>query len=119
MALTNIGKWNENPVAVTARFMPRFLWTTASIDIFVGSQCVIRTGGQMKFTGQAIAQFEHGGTNHSVRIRWGWSKIRSFPIKVEIDEQQIAETNAVVTNWPMSLWPLITVFIWASWNHIR
>ena len=54
-------EWQGSPIRVEARLIPRFLWTTASIDVFVGQQCVLRTGGQMKATGSHSETAIHCG----------------------------------------------------------
>ena len=33
-------QWHGSTVEVTARLIPRFLWTTASIDVFIDGECV-------------------------------------------------------------------------------
>ena len=50
--------WNGLRVAVSARLVPRFAWQTASIDLVIGEQLVMRTGGVFKFVGQVVGSFD-------------------------------------------------------------
>ena len=53
--------WEGSAVEVRARVVPRYLWTTTSIDVFVDGRCILKTGGQMKAVGSSFAEFHHGG----------------------------------------------------------
>jgi hypothetical protein len=112
---TQVGEWNGDPIEVAGQFVPKYLWTTASIDVFVKSQCVLRTGGKWKLTGATATQFQSAGSNHSIELAWGRFKMRSFPIRITIDGQLIADTHVFVPNWPLSLWPLAASLVWLVW----
>ena len=107
MMLVQIGKWHGHNVEVTARLIPRCLWTTASIDVYIDSDCVLRTGGQMKTTGVSTAQFYDSGSTHDIALEWGRAALSSFPITITIDGQVVANSRVSVDNWPLALWPLI------------
>jgi hypothetical protein len=107
MALAQIGKWRGRNVEVTARVIARCLWTTASIDVYIDSECVLRTGGQMKSIGVSTAQFYDSGSTHDIALEWGRAAVRSFPITITIDGQVVADSVVSVDNWPLALWPLI------------
>jgi len=49
--MSEIIRWQDSAVDVQARLDPRFLWSTASIDVFLDEECIFRTGGQLKATG--------------------------------------------------------------------
>jgi len=115
MSLTRIGEWRGQSIEVTARLIPKFLWTTASIDLFVNSTCVLRTGGKMKVIGSSSARFEDSGTAHDVELRWGWPRPRWFPIKVLIDGDIVADSRAFVENWPLAQWPTVAVLAALVW----
>ena len=34
-------QWNGSAVEVTAHLVPRFLWSTASIDVFLDGRCIL------------------------------------------------------------------------------
>jgi hypothetical protein len=65
--------WQGKTVQVRARYVPRFLWTTASIDVFLDARCVFRTGGKLKVTGSHSASFGDGGSEHLMELTWGCS----------------------------------------------
>ena len=98
-------EWRGHVVQVTACLVPRFLWTTASINVLLDERCVLKTGGQMKVTGASSARFEDSGTFHNVELNWGRARLRWFPIKITIDGQPVAESKVFVDNWPLALWP--------------
>jgi len=96
--------WGDDEVSVSAAVVPRYLWHLASIDVYLGNRCVLRTGGVLKATGETTAEFEHKGKQHSLKLAWGrmrWP--HSFPIAVSIDSIQVLESRVPVGGW------------WASW----
>lgn len=97
-------KWQDSPVDVQARLVPRFLWTTASIDVFLGGQCILRTGGQLRFVGSHSATFTHSGSTHTAELNWGASALRpSFPYQLRIDGAPILDSRVSIQNWPVVL----------------
>jgi hypothetical protein len=117
MRLAKFGDWRGRSVEVTARLIPRYLWTTASIDVYIDSECVLRTGGQMKSVGTATDEFYASGSIHTVELTWGRPGIGSFPVTIAIDDEFVADSRVCVENWPIGLWPFITLPIaaWAFW----
>ena len=101
--MSEVTKWQDRTVDVQARLIPRFLWTTASIDVFLDGQCIFRTGGQMKFTGSYSATFIHSGSTHTAALSWGYGFLRWFPYKLQIDGVSISEARVHVQNWPLGL----------------
>jgi hypothetical protein len=63
-------RWRGSEVEVKARLVPRYFWTTASIDVYLDAQCILRTGGVMKLTGSSRAEFDQDGSRHSVELSW-------------------------------------------------
>jgi hypothetical protein len=114
-----IGEWKGRQVSVTSRLIPRFFWMTSSIDVFIDSRCVLKTGGQLKMIGRSSSSFEDSGTTHLVELTWGHASLRSFPIEVKIDEEHIAKTRVVTGNWPMALWPWAFGIGLLSWHIIQ
>jgi len=119
MNLSRVAEWCGNPVEVTARFIPKFLWTTASIDVLVDSRCVLRTGGKWKIVGTSAARFDHAGSIHDIELTWGLCPLRSFSIKIKIDRELIADTRVLVSNWPTSLWPVAAFLVWFGWAVVH
>src|SRR5208282_1871253 len=101
--MSEIIQWQSSPVDVQAQLISRFLWTTASIDVFLEGQCILRTGGQMKCTGSYSTAFTHSGSTHSAELSWGYGFLRSFPYKLQIDGAPISQARVHVRNWPLGL----------------
>ena len=97
-----VGEWRGSAIRVSARLIPRFLWQTASIDVFVDGQCVLRTGGQLKLVGTASSPFEHLGSSHVAKLEWGFAGIRSFPYKLTIDQTEVTKSRVRIQNWYVS-----------------
>jgi hypothetical protein len=91
-------QWHGSAVEVTARLIPRFLWTTASIDVFIDGECVLETGGQLKITGSSSAEFFHGGRVHQVELSWGRGSLEGFPYQLSIDGSKVAVSRVLVQN---------------------
>jgi hypothetical protein len=103
--MSGIIQWQGSAVEVRARLIPRFLWTTASIDVFLDGQCILRTGGQMKVLGSHSTSFSHSGSTHTADLSWGnpGASLRYFPYKLRIDGAPISEARVYVQNWPVGL----------------
>jgi hypothetical protein len=101
--MSEIIKWQDSAVDVQARLVPRFLWSTASIDVFLDKQCILRTGGQLKATGLHSATFTHSGSTHTAELSWGYGLLFSFPYKLRIDGAPVSEARVRVQNWPLGL----------------
>jgi hypothetical protein len=91
-------KWQENMIVVKARLVPKFLWSTASIDVFLNEQCILQTGGQMKLTGSYSTAFEHSGVTRKAELSWGIGGLFSFPYKLRIDDNLISDSRVRVQN---------------------
>jgi hypothetical protein len=97
--------WNGVAVLVRSRLIRRYLWTTASIDVWVDGNCVLRSGGAPQFTGNHTETFHFGHTTHQAKLTWGAGWLRSFPFKLEIDGTVVAESRVVTENWSLVFWP--------------
>ena len=96
-------KWEDRAVTVTAHLVPRYIWTTASIDAFLGDECILRTGGQMKIVSTYAETFFHAGSQHTAELTWGVGLLWSFPYMLRIDGVQIDKGRVRVRNWPIGL----------------
>jgi hypothetical protein len=101
--MSEIIQWQRGRVDVQARLIPRFMWITASIDVFLDEQCILRTGGQMKCTGSYSTTFTHSGSTHTAELSWGYGFLFSFPYKLRIDGTTVSEARVRVQNWPLGL----------------
>jgi hypothetical protein len=102
-------RWNGRVVSVVSTLIPRFLWQTASIDVFVDEECILRTGGQLKLTGSHASEFTHSGQKHKALLTWGRASVRSFPITLAIDGEPVLESRVHTSNWVVSLWPWVLI----------
>ena len=119
MNRTAVGESRGKNIEVAARLIPKFLWLTASVDVFVNSACVLQTGGKMKMTGSSSARFDDSGGAHDVELKWGWARLRWFPIKILIDGEMVAQSRAFVENWPLAHWPTAVVVVALAWLFWR
>jgi hypothetical protein len=103
-------QWNGTTLTATSKLVPKLLWQTASIDIFINGKCILQSGGQAKVTGSLRAQFEHEGQIHGVKLTWGRAALRSFPIEVSIDDQPVLKSRVFTKNWPLTYLPWLTIF---------
>ena len=101
-------RWHDCAVEVKARLVPRYLWTTASIDVFLNGRCIVQTGGQMRITGSSSAEFDHDGTTHVVELAWGKAWGSQFPYVLTIDNAKVALSDVPVENFrpAMIVWVL-------------
>jgi hypothetical protein len=95
--------WHGGMVEVTARLVPRYLWTTTSIDVFPDGRCILRSGGQFKIVGSCSAEFHHDGSAHTVELSWGRVQHRGvlrhgFPYELRIDGAKVAVSDVAVEN---------------------
>jgi len=108
--------WNSKKVSVTARLIPRYAWTTASIDVFIEDQAIVKTGGVFKFIGKQVECFQSNGIEHSVEVSWGKGSLRSFPVSLKIDGTTIVESAVPIQNWWLVLWPWAAVGVFVAWK---
>jgi len=97
--------WRDKPVRVEAHQVPRYFWTTVSIDVFLDDRCILRTGGQVKNIGWGSAAFSEGGSLHQVEVSWGRSRMFRFPYQLRIDGVALQTSHVRVENWYMILIP--------------
>ncbi|MFY9288544.1 MAG: hypothetical protein WAO98_08590 [Alphaproteobacteria bacterium] len=105
--------WNNNTLKVTAAFIPKFLWSTASIDVSINGRRVLATGGPLKRTGVCLANFCEDRNIHKIRLEWGKADWRWFPYRLFIDDAVVAESKVYITNWPLLAVPY-TAFVVAT-----
>jgi hypothetical protein len=111
------GEWNGIPIKVEVRLIPRLLWTTASIDVYIGGECILPSGGQLKATGSCRGTFVQSGETHQVELSWGVGVLGSFPFILRIDGVTISESRVRVENWLYGL--MLPLFVLALVISIR
>lgn len=115
---TDVAKtlWNGLPVCVSARLVGRFAWQTASIDLTVGDEVVLRSAGVFKLVGKIDGPFEFSGVRHGATLEWGRVASRSFPYKVTLDGDLVLSGRVPIDNWWIGLWPWFAVAVIIFWN---
>ena len=102
--MSEVVKWQGSAVEVQARLVPRYLWNTASIDVFLDGQPILRTGGRFKFTGSYTASFTHRGADHKAELSWGLCGLSfSIPYQLQINGAPVAASRVRIRNWPVAL----------------
>jgi hypothetical protein len=103
--------WQGKVVSVRAHYVPRFVWTTASIDVYLDDRCILRTGGQLKLTGSHSTTFTDGGTEHRMELTWGGSGGFRFPYQLRIDGVLVADAHVAIENWGMIFIPATLIVL--------
>jgi hypothetical protein len=102
--MNEVIKWQGSTVDVQARLVPRFLWNTASIDVFLDGQPILRTGGRFKFTGSHSSPFTHAGSTHTAELSWGFCGLSfSIPYQLRVDDAPVVASRVQIRNWPVAL----------------
>jgi hypothetical protein len=113
--------WKGVAVLVTSRLISRYVWMSASIDVWVNANRVLRSGGALRFIGNHTEAFHLGDAIHEVKLTWGTGWLRSFPFKLEIDGTVVAESRVVTENWWLIFWPFFLamgfVFVRQALHH--
>ena len=94
-----IARWHGSVVHIESHQVPRFLWTTASIDVYLDGQCILKTGGRLNPTGSCTDVFSHGGSDHIAELSWGVAFWYSFPYEFQIDGISIVNSRIRAKNW--------------------
>lgn len=112
--------WRGKSVAVRATLVPRYLWTSASIDVYLDGERVFRTGGKMNLTGSHCAGVRIGGSEHQMEVSWGRSRNFVFPYELRIDGELVAKSQVHVENQGLMLIPawLILILIAVGVNQL-
>jgi hypothetical protein len=104
--------WEGSAVEVRARVVPRYFWTTASIDVFLDGRCILRTGGQMKAVGSSKEEFLHRGDAHTAELSWEQARMANglcvtFPYRLYFDGAKIAVSDVRVDNPASAFMPFV------------
>lgn len=105
--------WRGSVLEVQARLVSRFVWTTASIDVYLDGSLILRSGGAFRVTGSCDSEFTRDGLSHKCELQWGAGRWARFPFTLSIDGEQIVNSTVRITNWPMLLIPslIISLFL--------
>jgi hypothetical protein len=100
---TPIPQWNDHRIDVRAALVPKFLWSTASIDVYLDGVRILRTGGKLRPTGLVETSFTDANGTHQVALTWGVGWLFAFPFVLYIDGEMIANARVRVSNWPLGI----------------
>lgn len=105
--------WQGNELYVKAKLIPKFLWSTASIDVFLNSECILRTGGKMKISGAVRSEFLHNNSLHQAEVSWGVGGLFQFPYQLSIDGEIVNKSYVTIDNWPIGMltWIILSLLI--------
>lgn len=101
--------WHGSLLDVQARLVSRFLWMTATIDVYLDGSPILRTGGEFKISGSCHSEFVHDGLSHTCELSWGAGRLGRFPVTLSIDGEQIVTSTVGIANWPMLLVPSLII----------
>lgn len=113
-----IASWNGSPVSVTARLVPRYAWTSATIDVFIEEEPVSRTGGVMKLVGKHSEVFHSAQGEHTAEVQWGRAGYVPSLSNLTIDSTLVLESQVSIQNWWLALWPWGLVLAVACWQFL-
>jgi hypothetical protein len=100
-------RWNDCDLEVRAKAVPRYFWTTASIDVYLDDLCILRTGGVLAVKGAQTTTFRQKTETHVLKLSWrSPQKGFSLPYELSIDERPVATAAVLPTNWPLYFMPL-------------
>lgn len=97
--------WRGKKVTVRANLVPRYLFSSASIDVYLDGECVFRTGGKINSVGSHSAVVRIGGSEHQVEVTWQRSRNFCFPYQLKIDGELVANSQVPVENQPLIILP--------------
>jgi hypothetical protein len=96
-------RWHGSKLEVRARPVPRYLWTTVSIDVLLDGEPVLCTGGQASLLGKCRSRFRREGKAHKAELSWGKMANGAFPFMLRIDEELVLASEVPVENWGIVL----------------
>ncbi len=95
--------WRDQEIEVKAGFVPQKAWIAASVDVYLGQEKILSTGGQLKFKGSCVGQFDRGKERHMVRLDWDRLLMRPFPCSLYIDEEMVFQGQVEPSNRLMNV----------------
>lgn len=100
-------RWKDCDLEVRAEVVPRYCWTTVSIDVYLNDLCILRTGGVLRIEGAQTQTFRHKNETHALELSWRSPLLgMSFPYRLSIDGRPIVTGKVYPRNWPLLLTPI-------------
>jgi hypothetical protein len=103
--------WRETDITVRAWLVPRYLWATASIEVFFAGERILRTGGQLRVVGSVSTRFFYQGIPCKVELAWRQARRGAFPYVLTIDGRQVREASVRVENLWMAVIPNVLAIL--------
>ena len=98
--------WHDSDVVVTMELVPRYCWMTATVDVHVAKQCILRSGGVLKERGQSTVNFRHDGKDHVADLVWKTERDIAVSYKLLLDGELVMSSKIHPRNWALCLVPL-------------
>jgi hypothetical protein len=106
----NAIEWEHSILSVKARLIPKYVWTTASIDVVIDGRCVLETGGQLRTRGEKRREFTHNNATHVAILSWTPPRSGLFyPYELSLDDQIIDKSEVYIGNWPLGIVGVILI----------
>ena len=112
----NATAWNNREVHVIGLVVPRYFWTTVSVDVYFDGSRIIRTGGVFRLSGVQTAEFEYQGQSHLMELSWQSGK-STIQFELNIDGHSILKSSVFPQNWPMLFVPVLAIGLLISIGH--
>src|SRR5215469_5138188 len=101
--------WGGCFVSVRGRVVPKYLFATTSMDVYLDEQCILQTGGKLSPASSCTATFDRGGVNHTVTLSWGVAVAFAFPYQLYIDGALVKSSKVRADNWYLALIPALLI----------
>lgn len=115
----NSTEWNGHCIRVQSALVPRYFWTSASVDAYVDQSCVIKTGGVFRFSGIETGDLNDRGKNHVMQMAWNVGG-RDLAVRYElaIDGHVLLKSRVFPRNWPLLIFPLAGLLLLVFGGHL-
>jgi hypothetical protein len=104
-------RWHGSKLEVRAGPVPRYLWTTVSIDVLLDGEPILRTGEEASLLGCCRSKFRRQGESHKAELSWGKMAAGAFPFILRIDGEVVLASEVSVDHWKIVLVGWIAVLI--------
>jgi hypothetical protein len=112
-------RWQDCDLEVKAEVVPRYCWTTVSIDVYLDDVCLLRTGGVLSIKGELTQTFERNSENHALKLSWRSAVLgMSFPYQLSIDGQSVIAGRVRPRNWPLLFLPVAAITLLIAFHFL-
>jgi hypothetical protein len=120
MRSSQMPAWQNSELDVRAEVLPKYFFTTVSIDVYLDGLCILRTEGVLKFSGTQTTAFKRADGNHLLELVWQSPGLGiDFSYGLSVDGQPVIERSRVrPRNWPFLFIPAIALAVALVIFHI-